>query len=289
MSSSHPFITVITPTYNAGMLIGKCMESVARQTYRHVEHIIMDGGSTDDTLRQVQNFKLKNANLRLITEKDGGVYDAMNKAIAIARNGWLYFLGSDDTLFDEKVLEKMAIHLADDKNRIVYGNVYFENLRRIYDYAFGIEKLLKRNICHQAVFYHSSVFDEMGLYDLKYPTQADYDFNLKCWISGSIKPKYVPEIVANYAEGGLSSKGQDAQFVQDFPEKTVALVFAGQWTIFQKIDLTAKIIRKIIQRKQYGIGLAIKLIFQREFLFLRLCSFLWMFITLPFYLIKRLI
>ena len=173
MPQPRPFISIITPTFNAEKWIERCIDSVQAQSLQDFEHLIVDGHSTDRTLEFVQESMKKHPSIRIISEPDQGIFDAMNKGIKLARAEWLYFLGADDTLYDAEVLRAMTVQLTKSSGGIVYGNVYAEQLQRVYDQEFGLEKILKHNICHQAIFYHEKVFKDAGLYDLHYRTEAD--------------------------------------------------------------------------------------------------------------------
>jgi glycosyltransferase involved in cell wall biosynthesis len=286
MSSPEVQLTIITPTYNAQEHILQCMESVSRQSFRNYEHLIIDGNSVDQTVQLIKERIGVNPNIRLISEDDHGIYDAMNKGILLATSKWLYFLGADDTLKEIDTLRNMMGYLGGGYADIIYGNVFFQNLQRIYDHEFTVEKLLKRNLCHQAVFYHRSVFMKLGFYDLRYKTQADYVFNLKCWLSGKVSLLYVPELIANFADGGKSANVIDPEFVHDFPEISIKSLLTGNKSTISKIHHLSAIYRKIILRKEYHAqDLWSKLFVSKQF-WIRSIAFLWMIVSSPFYLMK---
>ncbi len=101
-----PLVSIIIPTYNSAKTLSKCLDSLVNQTFQNFEVIILDGKSSDDTvsisLRYTDIFK----NIRLISERDKGIYHAMNKGIEMAKGEWLYFLGSDDYILENSTLEK---------------------------------------------------------------------------------------------------------------------------------------------------------------------------------------
>jgi glycosyltransferase involved in cell wall biosynthesis len=278
------FITIITPTYNASQCIAECLDSVQRQTFSDYEHMILDGLSADDTVSLVKEWQKRTDKLRLFSEKDDGIYAAMNKGIHRAAGEWLYFLGADDILYDEKVLEKIVVHLRKGDAQILYGDVFFRNNKKLYDGVFDMEKILKKNLCHQSVFYHRTVFEQAGTYNLKYRTEADYDLNLKCWLGGSIKHAYVSLVIARFADGGLSSANADLMFWNDFPETALEGVILGNWGSWQKINWLSKVYRKIFQR--FSFPYFISLIFRSPAFYYRFPAFLWMCLTSPYYLLK---
>jgi glycosyltransferase involved in cell wall biosynthesis len=281
-------ITIITPTFNASGLIDQCLQSVQKQTCRNFEHLIIDGMSTDDTVRLVESAMLKYDNIRLVSEKDKGIYDAMNKGISLSQSDWIYFLGADDSLYQADTFESVKGVLSASRADIIYGNVYFQGLGRVYDHAFSVEKILKRNLCHQSIFYRRTVFGKMGLFDLNFPTEADYAFNLGCWLSGRVRHQYMPVIVANYAGSGMSSARRDSNFVNAFPSLTINALLSGNKPTPLKIHFLSSIYRKIIQRKEYHLkDLWVHLFVTRQF-FYRVSALIWMIVSLPFYFLGQL-
>ncbi len=100
----------------------------------------------------VEEMSSKYPAIRFVSEKDKGIYDAMNKGVNLAKGEWLYFLGSDDRLFDNNVLNTIYQSVKDQNVDLVYGNIYKEETGKLYDGSFDLDKLLKRNISHQAMF-----------------------------------------------------------------------------------------------------------------------------------------
>jgi len=280
-TETSPMITIITPTFNAASCIERCIQSSINQTYTNVEHLIMDGQSTDETIAIVQQHQEKYPQrIRLISEKDKGIYDAMNKGVKHAKGKWLLFLGADDFLYNNTVLEKVSTILMNMEKDIVYGNAWMEKMNAVYDGMFDTEKLLKHNFCHQAVFYESSVFAKLGLYNLDYKIQADYDFNLRCWLSGAIAFQYVPAIVAFHASGGVSTELQDEVFIKDFPGRIIKYTLQGKYNDIKKIDILAKVYRKLLLR--YSIKELVYYTFNDGSLLYKCIALIWMPITFLF-------
>jgi len=121
--NNFPFLSIITPTYNSADVLEACILSVAQQTYTNKEHLIIDNLSTDETLEIISKYSTVYPHLKVISEKDSGIYDAMNKAIERSSGEWLYFLGSDDTFFDNDVLSDIFGSDISAHNDIMYGNV----------------------------------------------------------------------------------------------------------------------------------------------------------------------
>lgn len=207
MSDSLVF-SIITPTLNCASTIEGCLKSVAGQTFRDVEHIIVDGLSDDGTQELAGKYDDGSGKVIIVSEKDRGIYEAMNKGINLANGRWLFFLGSDDELFDQHVLSNLFSKvLSSTKARLVYGDVLicrdiqWAKRGDIYDGKFDVDKLFSRNICHQAIFYRRDLFAEYGLFNLSYPVCSDWEMNLRLFKRE--KTIYVPQIIARFG-GGIS-------------------------------------------------------------------------------------
>jgi len=203
------FISIIIPTFNVSKTIVITLDSILEQTFGDFEIIIVDGNSQDTTIDIVNQYN--DSRIKISSEPDKGVYDAMNKGIQQAKGEWLYFLGSDDYLFSNTVLEEVSRQLQITTNQVVYGNVLIQGNTgwatdgQVYAGEFSFQKLLKSNICHQSIFYNTSFIKKHKLqYDLKYPISADWDFNIAC--RTLTKFTYIPEIIAVFNAGGISSE-----------------------------------------------------------------------------------
>lgn len=205
-------LSIIIPTYNSASLLKNALSSVLSQTFKDFEVLVMDGCSKDDTVEVARSFA--DPRIKIYSEPDCGVYDAMNKGIAKAKGEWLYFLGSDDRLCDDKVLEKVFASKGNGVD-IIYGYAEAVSLSSNQQGEWTIDKM-ERNICHQAIFYSRRFFKRFGSYDLKYRIYADWDLNLRWLLSASIKKKYIDIPIASYAPGGLSYNRVDEVFMKDF-------------------------------------------------------------------------
>ncbi len=238
MESQSPLISIIIPTFNSGETLDLALGSICNQTFKNVEVLIMDGLSTDNTLKIAENYRDKIASLFIFSEKDFGIYDAMNKGIEKAKGDWLYFLGSDDTLYENTTLEKIASVIALAEVDLIYGNVYSTRFNGIYDGEFNCSKLASKNICHQAIFFNKTIFKKIGKFNLKYKSHADWDHNIRCFYSSKIKKKFIDNIVANYADDGFSSLNFDVIFNKIRPYKCLYLGYN---------KLNKKTIKKLIK------------------------------------------
>lgn len=213
--------SIIIPTFNSAQIVPECLESILNQSFKAFEILIIDGGSTDNTLEIIKNFD--DERIKILSEPDNGIYDAMNKGIKMAKGEWLYFIGSDDTLYDKEVLETVHEKINNNKVDVIYGNVLMMQSGVINDGEFDFVKIQTDPICHQAIFYNKSVFISFGSYNLKYNVFADADFNLKWFFSDKHKHLYIDRIIAKYAETGYSAIQKDPNFYNDLPEKLVIL------------------------------------------------------------------
>lgn len=207
-------ISVITVTLNAEKTLEETLVSIIRQTCRDFEIVAVDGGSTDSTLEIFQKYSAYIGTL--ISEKDSGIYNAMNKGIRAAKGDILFFLNAQDTLYSEHVFARVedAFH-SGKRPFLVFGDVFFTN-KTFIPHAQLLQtpnevKSYKNAgyndpaICHQAIFYHRHLFDVLGGYDEKYRIYADFDFNIRAFYYAQNRYVYIPEIISNFDLGGVST------------------------------------------------------------------------------------
>lgn len=197
--------TIITPSYNSERTIERTIESVINQTYKNIEYIIVDGGSTDDTLQIIDKYK-KSANIdfHVISEPDNGVYDAMNKGIERASGELIGIINSDD-YYECDAVSDMVNSMTIDKLQILYGfqRVFEQGIEKrivIYSHRFLEDQM----ITHPTCFVTKTVYEKYGLFNLEYKSSADYEFMLR--VSRHEDVKFVPvyKIISNFALGGMS-------------------------------------------------------------------------------------
>ena len=218
---SIPFFSIIIPTYNSAKTLSACLESIVNQSFQNFELIIVDGVSADETISIVKHFKEINLNIRWVSEKDDGIYDAMNKGVKMAKGEWLYFLGSDDRLSNLNVLQKVFFLNKEEYNVVygnarVIGNTNWAKDGDVYDGKFDLHKLLQKNICHQAMFYHKKCFTgNAPFFKSEYKLCADWDFNFRCWAERPFL--FMDLIIADFYAGGVtSSTNLDEAFFRNF-------------------------------------------------------------------------
>ena len=211
-----PLFSIIIPTFNVENVISACLGSILNQTFLDYEVLIQDGFSTDSTVAIAT--ALNNDRIKIFVEKDAGVYDAMNKAITNAKGSYIYFLGSDDVLFNNNVLEILAQELVDLKCDFIYGNVQLTSNLAVVDEVFSKLKLLtEKNICHQAIFYKKTIFEQLGNFNLNYKIWADWDLNIRCFSHPNFKIKHVNTTVAIYNDETGVSAAHDKEFITLLP------------------------------------------------------------------------
>ncbi|MBE7170983.1 MAG: glycosyltransferase [Williamsia sp.] len=218
------FFTIIVPTFNSEKDIRTCLMSILHQKHPHCEIIVQDGGSTDRTGEIVEEIKqlYPSRSIILNREKDTGIYNAMNRAAEKAAGEWLYFLGSDDSLYNDEVLSTIAGIIRKHKGLdMVYGNVLRIHSKEVHMGKFNFEKLLANNICHQSIFVSKRAFLQCGPYNEAFLACADWSFNIKLF-KNKAKVKYVDMIVANYNEEGFSNSYWDTPFFNLLDEERKA-------------------------------------------------------------------
>jgi glycosyltransferase involved in cell wall biosynthesis len=221
-----PLVSVITVVYNGEASLEDTIRSVAGQHFKNLEYIIIDGGSKDATLNIIKRYP--DTVTRWISEKDKGVYDAMNKGIRLAEGEWLYFLGSDDLFQDPDVLARFFSDPGTGNFDLIYGDVLSPSYKGRYDGLFTYEKLLSRNLSHQAAFYKKSLFTRLGDYNQHYRMHADWDFNLRCFGDATVRTHYSSVVVATFGAEGISA-GHDLFFLRErlIPAKLLWLEKTG--------------------------------------------------------------
>ena len=246
-----PLFSIIIPTFNSARTLKVCLDSIASQNFADFEVIVVDGVSMDNTITLATSFQEKIARLQIISETDSGIYDAMNKGIKKAKGEWLYFLGSDDKLFSTEVLQKVAeAFKEDDHLDVIYGNIFSKRFNGIYDGEFTNNKILSQNICHQAIFFSSTIFKSVGNFDIKFRSHADWDHNFRWFFSKKIKKKFINLVIADYADGGFSTVYADLLFLK---QKHLKFLLSAHHILpfKQKYSLLKDEITQSLEQKKY--------------------------------------
>ncbi len=212
--------SVITVCFNAEKEIRKTMDSVLGQDYTDYEYLVIDGASKDGTVSVAESylprFEEKGITLRIISEPDRGVYDAMNKALKKAAGQFVNFMNAGDAFHDSAVLSKVAEHLMslspERKPDVVYGDFQKVSDGEAVTYTVQpIDRLTQNMIfCHQATFIRKSTHRKYP-YDQRYGIVADYNSFLKMYRKGA-EFDYLPVILADYDLSGISSRSTAKTF-----------------------------------------------------------------------------
>ncbi|MEP7317241.1 MAG: glycosyltransferase family 2 protein [Panacibacter sp.] len=204
-------VSIITAAYNSSATIEKCLASVRNQTYKNIEHIIVDGASKDNTLEVVKNFGHYGP---LISEPDKGIYDAMNKGIKIATGDIVGTLNSDDFFYDENVVSKVVTQFLENNVEATIADIVFVNknddkkiLRKYSAKKWRPQKFAWGYMPpHPSFFVKRSLFNEFGFYETNYKIAADYELLLRYLLIHKIKWSYLPLITTKMLPGGVSTK-----------------------------------------------------------------------------------
>ncbi|MGP6089484.1 glycosyltransferase family 2 protein [Antarctobacter jejuensis] len=205
-------ISVVTAVYNRAATLPDALESVAAQDYPNVEHVIQDGGSTDGTLDLLQQHM--RPEIALVSEPDGGIYDAINRGIARCTGDAIGLMHSDDFFASPQVLSNVAQALEDPAVDGVYGDLDYvaeaDTNRIIRKWRSGTydARALRRGWMppHPTLYLRREVYERWGTYDTSYRIAADYDAMLRYLVKGGVRLAYVPEVFVKMRVGGESNR-----------------------------------------------------------------------------------
>ena len=202
-------LTIVTVCYNSIKCIEKCINSIIPQINEEVEYLIIDGKSSDGTVDIIKKYAEKNKNIRYISEKDNGIYNAMNKGLKLADGQWILYINSDDFLMPnviQEVLPSLSDNFdciyGDNYNVLTYeGEAYLKKVLASQD----LSQLNKCMIaCHQSIFLKKEIMEQLGGFNENYKIAADWDLLLRVR-NNNFKFKYIPIIISKFSVGGISS------------------------------------------------------------------------------------
>jgi glycosyltransferase involved in cell wall biosynthesis len=204
-------ISIITVSFNAEASIVATLLSVANQTYKNIEHIVIDGGSVDGTVDLVKQYGEHLT--RFISEPDKGIYDAMNKGITLASGDIIGFLNADDIYSHPNILAQVARQMADVD--ACFGDVvYFSPLnpekvlRRYSSARFNSDLLAWGCIpAHPTLFLKKFIYERFGTFNTSYRISGDFEFMARVFKGKEIKYRYIPEVLVKMGIGGISTRG----------------------------------------------------------------------------------
>ena len=201
-----PLLSIIIPTFNSELMLENALNSIEKQKYSNWECYIIDSHSNDNTIDIVKKHIKKDDRFKFLSEKDKGIYDAMNKGWKIASGQWILFLGSDDSLTSPNSLIEIA-HFLDNKYDVVYGNYNIigtnNKMKNVIslDYHCIRYKVFSN---HQAVIMKRNVIEELGGFNINYKITADFDLIQRAYLA-HYKFKHIPVTISNFYLGGISS------------------------------------------------------------------------------------
>lgn len=211
-------ITVITVSYNSGKTIKDTLRSVAEQDYADVEHLVIDGGSHDNTLDLVRGFGSHVA--RTVSERDRGLYDAMNKGLALATGDVIGFLNSDDCFEGQHALSEIAAAFEDDSIEAVYGDlVYVDQFDMSKVRRYWRSRPYQKGLCqagwspaHPTFYVRRDVFTRFGGFDLAFPIVADFEMALRFLELHDVKSRHLAKVLVRMRTGGTSGRDMMARY-----------------------------------------------------------------------------
>lgn len=203
--NQSPFLTIITVCYNSSKTIDRTLKSVADQDFDDYEYLIIDGGSKDETLDIVDRYRSTFGDrLKVISEPDNGIYDAMNKGIRMASGRLIGIINSDDR-YEKGAFKAVADSYDNEKHLVIYGMMRkVQDGKELETVIYNHENLDNQMINHPTCFVTKDTYQDFGMFDLKYRSSADYELMLRLYHETDTIFKPVYSIIADFELGGMS-------------------------------------------------------------------------------------
>ena len=217
MSATDLKITIITVCLNSEDHIEETIQSALTQTYPNIEYIVIDGNSSDNTLNIINKYRAEiNA---IISEKDGGIYDAMNKGVSLSTGDLIYFLNSGDLFYNNVIIERVVtIILENPRYSLIYGDIilfsdneekYISNNRK-----GDLIEFLIHGTSQQSLFVRKKLFETVGLFNPDYKILADKDWLLRSIIGKGLPIMYIEMPISYFLAGGISCQYRNEYFFE---------------------------------------------------------------------------
>ncbi len=205
-------VSIVTGTFNSEKYISDCVSSIYKQGHENIEHIIIDGASQDNTIEIIKN--IPNRVSKIISEKDEGIYDAMNKGLALTTGDIVGILNSDDFYNSDTILEKVVAKFEDESVDCVFGDLFYVNQentdlirRKWVTGPFKKDSFRKGwHPAHPTFFVRKSVYEKYGAFDLDLNLAADFELMLRFLEKHKLKSSYINEPMVRMRLGGATSK-----------------------------------------------------------------------------------
>ena len=262
--NNKTLVSIITVSYNSVLTIERTIKSIISQTYSNIEYIIIDGGSTDGTIDIINKYKQNIA--YCISEKDDGIYDAMNKGLKIASGDIIGILNSDDLYHDKSIINIVVEeYLKSDKMTVLHGDIdyiYKTGMIRHMRPDLNVSNIIKSMIFkHPTMFVPRGVYNSIGYFNLEYRLSADYDFLIRL-VNRNVNFNYINKTITDMYDGGASIESEyngiiesyNAAIANGFNKNRVRFYYAIR---FLKNQMT-QIITKMTGKRPYEIIFAIK-------------------------------
>lgn len=210
-------ISIITACFNSEKYITNTFNSILNQSYKNIEYIVVDGGSTDKTVDIIkENEHLFGGALKWVSESDNGIYDALNKGIDMATGDVIGFLHSDDFFSSENVLEEINKSFKQTNIAGVYGDLKYVDINTLNVIRYWKSKKFKSNLlnkgwmpAHPTLFLKREVYKSIGKFNINYKISADYDYILRVFKQKSLFFNYLPIVVSVMRLGGASNTSKN--------------------------------------------------------------------------------
>lgn len=233
-------ISIVTVTYNSASTLRDTIESVLAQTYKNIEYIVVDGLSKDNTMDIVREYEPRfNGRMRYVSEKDNGLYDAMNKGIKMATGEVVGIINSDDFYHRKDIIQLVAETMSNKRVQAVYGDVRFVNPNdlkttvRYYSSRIFRPSLFRYGFmpAHPTFFTYKRFFDEFGYYKLNYKIAADYELLVRFLYGHTVQAQYMQMDFMKMRTGGVSTASVKSNILLN-KEIVRACKENGVWTCF---------------------------------------------------------
>jgi glycosyltransferase involved in cell wall biosynthesis len=242
-------ISIITTTYNSAKTIRDTLTCIKQQDYPLIEHIIVDGNSGDDTLKIVAEFSQISI---IVSVKDNGIYEAMNKGVSLATGDVIGILNSDDIYSNDSVITNIAKEFEDENIDVLYADLQYvkhNNFNRVVR-TWKTGKLDRKSFYygwmppHPTFFVRKKIYDKVGLFNTSLRSAADYEMMLRILLKYQVPSKYIPQVIVKMRVGGMSNSSIRNR-IKANKEDRLAWKLNGLKPYF--FTLYAKPIRKIAQ------------------------------------------